>query len=319
MTIISSEVDSPSTWVRPRKIVRAGTKRMPPPTPTRPPAKPPAKAIRSDQRSPCAGAPVTRESARLRSRPAERRRGRETARWEMRCWIAVPDDDAGHGRDREPEAGEDVDVAVDPALGERSEQADEDDRREAGAGGEPLAEAEPEDQQGHDDRAAADAEEPLKTPARVPIAASFSVRCEGRRQVRGHRAAILDAVSRRLRDRGARRRPNPVAGSAARTPPARRSSPTSTAPWRRSSSGPSWRRCRRALPSCSRALSERYGLVGCISGRRALEARRLVGVEGHRLRRQPRLRTAAAGRGGAAARSGRSAVASDGAASSSPG
>ncbi len=27
-------------------------------------------------------------------------------------------------------------------------------------------------------------------------------------------------------------------------------------------------------------LSERYGLVGCISGRRALEARRLVGVEG---------------------------------------
>ena len=32
--------------------------------------------------------------------------------------------------------------------------------------------------------------------------------------------------------------------------------------------------------SCSAALSERFGLVGCISGRRALEARRLVGVEG---------------------------------------
>jgi trehalose-phosphatase len=28
------------------------------------------------------------------------------------------------------------------------------------------------------------------------------------------------------------------------------------------------------------ALSKRFGLVGCISGRRALEARRLVGVEG---------------------------------------
>jgi trehalose 6-phosphate phosphatase len=28
------------------------------------------------------------------------------------------------------------------------------------------------------------------------------------------------------------------------------------------------------------ALSERFGLVGCISGRRALEARRLVGIEG---------------------------------------
>ena len=42
ITIISSEVDSASTWVRPRKIVSAGTKRTPPPTPTRPPARPPA-------------------------------------------------------------------------------------------------------------------------------------------------------------------------------------------------------------------------------------------------------------------------------------
>ena len=53
----------------------------------------------------------------------------------------------------------DVDVAVDAALGERPEQADEDDRGQAGAGREPLAVAEPEDQQGHDDGAAADAEE----------------------------------------------------------------------------------------------------------------------------------------------------------------
>ena len=30
-------------------------------------------------------------------------------------------------------------------------------------------------------------------------------------------------------------------------------------------------------------LSERYGLVGCVSGRRAEEARRLVGVEGNAL------------------------------------
>src|SRR3954447_10242750 len=44
MTIISSEVDSPSTWLRPMKMVRAGTKRTPPPTPTRPPASPPATA-----------------------------------------------------------------------------------------------------------------------------------------------------------------------------------------------------------------------------------------------------------------------------------
>src|SRR3954451_9355363 len=47
MTIISSEVDSPSTWERPRKIVSAGTKRTPPPTPTMPPVKPPAIAIRA--------------------------------------------------------------------------------------------------------------------------------------------------------------------------------------------------------------------------------------------------------------------------------
>jgi trehalose 6-phosphate phosphatase len=60
-------------------------------------------------------------------------------------------------------------------------------------------------------------------------------------------------------------------------------------------------------------LSERYGLVGCVSGRRALEARRLVGVEGiayagnHGLElllpgeRQPRLDPALAGREGDAA------------------
>lgn len=39
-----------------------------------------------------------------------------------------------------------------------------------------------------------------------------------------------------------------------------------------------------AVPAAARAalakLSERYGLVGCVSGRRALEARRLVGVGG---------------------------------------
>ncbi len=46
MTIISSEVDSASTWVRPMKIVSAGTKRTPPPTPTRPPVRPPKRQIR---------------------------------------------------------------------------------------------------------------------------------------------------------------------------------------------------------------------------------------------------------------------------------
>ena len=60
----------------------------------------------------------------------------------------------------------------------------------------------------------------------------------------------------------------------------RRSSPTSTAPWRRSSSGPRTRRCRRRRGRRWSALSERFGLVGCVSGRRAEEARRLVGLDG---------------------------------------
>ena len=62
-----------------------------------------------------------------------------------------------------------------------------------------------------------------------------------------------------------------------------------------------------------RRLSERYGLVGCVSGRRAAEARRLVGVEGiayagnHGLElllpgeEQPRFDPALAGREGDAA------------------
>ena len=47
ITIINSEVDSPSTWERPRKTVSAGTNNTPPPTPTRPPASPPATAIKT--------------------------------------------------------------------------------------------------------------------------------------------------------------------------------------------------------------------------------------------------------------------------------
>ena len=35
----------------------------------------------------------------------------------------------------------------------------------------------------------------------------------------------------------------------------------------------------RGARSCCAALSERYGLVGCVSGRRAVEARRLVGLD----------------------------------------
>ena len=84
MTIISSEVDSPSTWVRPRKIVSAGTKRTPPPTPTMPPAKPPARQIRTADQL------VHERISSIAIATSSAAKSRETARWEMRCWTAVP-------------------------------------------------------------------------------------------------------------------------------------------------------------------------------------------------------------------------------------
>ena len=81
-------------------------------------------------------------------------------------------------------------------------------------------------------------------------------------------------------DSGAGGAADATAEPAARRPcPRRRSSPTSTGRWPRSSSGPSRRRCRQAARAALDALSERFGLVGCVSGRRAEEARRLVGVD----------------------------------------
>ena len=69
------------------------------------------------------------------------------------------------------------------------------------------------------------------------------------------------------------------------------------------------RRARRGRERCPsgraprwRALNERFGLVGCISGRQALDARAAGRARRARLRRQPRARAAAAGRRGAAAR-----------------
>ena len=64
------------------------------------------------------------------------------------------------------------------------------------------------------------------------------------------------------------------------TPPRRRSCSTSTGPWRRSSSDPE----AAAVPhagrrACSRELASRYGLVACVSGRHALDARRIVGLD----------------------------------------
>ena len=88
-----------------------------------------------------------------------------TARDGSRCWRAVPRDDARDRGDADQEGVAQVDVAVGPveAGGQR---ADDHDRRERGAGGLPVVVAEPEDQQGHDDRPAPDAEQTAERPRR---------------------------------------------------------------------------------------------------------------------------------------------------------
>src|SRR5436853_1294413 len=158
ITIISSEVDSASTWVSPMKIVSAGTKRTPPPTPTRPQVRPPKRQIRTAMNSFIAFS-RSREDQLHRDRDQER--GEEVGDRALGDPLLNrgPEDDSEYGGDREQQRGADVDVAVDPALGEGAEEADEDDRCEAGAGRQALAVGEPEDQQRHDDRPAADAEE----------------------------------------------------------------------------------------------------------------------------------------------------------------
>src|SRR3954464_7989618 len=161
MTIISSEVDSPSTWLRPRKTVSAGTKRTPPPTPTRPPVMPPARQIStaaSSLTSPASPTTPSRQDQLHRDR--HQQQGEEVGDGALRDPLLDrgAEDDADGRRDREQQGGADVDVAVEAALGERPEEADDHDRGEAGTGGEALAVAEPEDQQWHDDRPAADPE-----------------------------------------------------------------------------------------------------------------------------------------------------------------
>src|ERR1700754_1022774 len=161
MTIISSEVASASTWPRPMKTVSAGTNRMPPPTPTRPPARPPATQTRAARIS-FIGARVLSGSFQDQvDGHRDQQHGEEVGDGALRDPLLDrrAEDDAEHRRDRQQQAGDHVAVAVDAALGERAEGADDDDRGEAGAGGEALAEAEPEDQERHDDGAAADPEE----------------------------------------------------------------------------------------------------------------------------------------------------------------
>src|ERR1700754_1746277 len=167
MTIISSEVASPSTWPRPMKTVSAGTKRMPPPTPTRPPARPPAMQTSTARTSFIGAPPAPRRVGSRRSFQdqvdghRDQQHGEEVGDGALRDPLLDrrAEDDAEHRRDRQQQPRHHVDVAVDAALGERPEGADDDERGGAGAGREALAEAEPEDQERHDHGAAADPEE----------------------------------------------------------------------------------------------------------------------------------------------------------------
>ena len=118
---------------------------------------------------------------------------------------------------------------------------------------------------------------PLKAPARVPIAASFQIAWVGGASARGGIAAILDAVSRESQRRG---EVWAEALEPLRAEPRRAAVLTDVD----GTLAPIVERAvDAAVPTAARAalaeLSGRYGLVGCISGRRAADARRLVGLD----------------------------------------
>ena len=84
----------------------------------------------------------------------------------------------------------------------------------------------------------------------------------------------------------------------------RRSCATSTARSRRSSTRPEEAARARAHPAGAGGARDRYGLVACISGRRAADARRMVGLDCAHLHRQPRARASGARGRGAGGRPG---------------
>src|SRR4051794_2528315 len=258
------------------KAVRGGTKRTPRPTPTRPPVIPPARQIST------AASSLTVASSRQNQlhRDRDQEQGEEVGDGALGDPLLDrgAGDDAERCGNREQQRGADVDVAVEAALGERPEEADDHDRGEAGAGGEALAVAEPEDQQRHDDRPAADPEE----------AAEDAGEGADRRQLEqgvvrtraGDHPAILRAVPGDSQT--PERRGGDWAGTLAplREEPGRAAVLTDVD----GTLAPIVERAEEAaVPAAARealaALSKRYALVGCISGRRAEEARRLVGLD----------------------------------------
>src|SRR5262245_61159390 len=110
-TIISSEVASASTWVRPMKTVSAGTKRTPPPTPRRPPVRPPKRQMRMAASS-LMSAPSGEDQLHCHR---HQQQGEEIGDGALGDPLLDrgPEDDPDHGGNRQQEAGLDVDVAVD--------------------------------------------------------------------------------------------------------------------------------------------------------------------------------------------------------------
>ncbi len=115
-------------------------------------------------------------------------------------------------------------------------------------------------------------------PARVPIAASRRVSLRGHRPWAGWHAAILDAVPREFETgEGAwARLLEPLRAEPSRAAILTDVDGTLAPIAARADEAAVPAAVRRALAR----LSERFGLVGCVSGRRAEEARRLVGLDG---------------------------------------
>ena len=168
------------------KITSAGTKRTPPPTPSRPPTMPPAKPRIA------AAISLTARSARSRSRPGAAAKSTEMRRSGMRCWRAVPTKAPAIAGTTHECGVRRVDVSVERLERDRDGR-DHHDRHHARAGGLSRPVAQPDDQQRDDHAAAADPEQAAEDAAGRPDRRQLQV-VRGRRGVSAWRA-ILERVT----------------------------------------------------------------------------------------------------------------------------
>ena len=276
-TIASSEVASASSWVSSRKIARAGTNRIPPPTPSRPPTTPPAKPRRP--RGHVLHQPIRRSDRDARPAAARRAGDRALGR-------PLLQRGAGHHAGQRRDADERR-----LRRGRRCRRAPGrsaasaamiDDRGQAGPGRLALAVAEPEDQERDDHGAAADPEQAAE---------------RARPRSRSRPASAIRSRRHRRDTRSADDRPDPLLRAAAR-----RSRGGGGPLRRRRHPGADRRRPRGRGGAASRPATVLAGLAGALpagrlhhraAGRgRAPDRRRRRA----RLRRQPRLRAARPGR-----------------------